>query len=150
MNCYVEATTRGLQPSQFQITRDWRDDESEGVPNQSPWRGEGVPVRAGESSPKWSHARATLLPAFSFADDDPVFAELGQYHALAATPGALGDGQNWVFIFAVVAAILQTLLHSLFQHHSTATDGAALQPKEILRIANDELSLPLNRLSDRL
>ena len=256
VNCYVEATTRGLQPSQFQITRVWRDDGSEGVPNQSPWRGEGVPVRSGGVIAEViTRSRASLLPAFSLAPDDPVFAELGQYHALAATPGALGDGQNWVFIFdktagsfdavvlqdlvlrvmligsalknlrtatelaetnrkliaatsyiesevdriatiqkcllppptptvpglevaawsetydraggdqydyvplpngqwacmisdasghgpsaAVVAAILHTLLHSLFQHHSTATDGAALQPKEVLRIANDELA----------
>ena len=73
---------------------------SEGVPNQSPWRGEGVQVRSdGVIAQVVVRSRASLLPAFSFGNDDPVFAELGQYHALAATPGALGDGQSWVFIF---------------------------------------------------
>jgi hypothetical protein len=69
------------------------------VPNRSPWRAEGVPVRSGGViSEVIARAQPSLLLAFSFPADDPAFAELGDYHALAATPGALGDRQNWVMI----------------------------------------------------
>jgi len=36
-----------LESTQYRVTRVWRDDDTEGVPNRSPWRAEGVPIPTG-------------------------------------------------------------------------------------------------------
>jgi sigma-B regulation protein RsbU (phosphoserine phosphatase) len=116
VDCYVEVSTHGLEPTQYRITRVLRDDDTEGVPNRSPWQSEGVPIRTGGVvSQVVSRSQPSLLPAFSFPGNDPAFAELGGYHTLAATPGALGDRHNWVFIFdksagSLDAVVLQDLV----------------------------------------
>src|SRR5437867_5502251 len=47
VSCYVEVTTEGLPRTQYRVTRVWRENDTEGVPNRSPWRSEGVPARIG-------------------------------------------------------------------------------------------------------
>jgi phosphoserine phosphatase RsbU/P len=100
VSCYVEVTTEGLPPSQYRVTRVWRENDTEGVPNRSPWRSEGVPARAGGIiADVIGRAQPSFIPAFSFPADDPLFEELGEYHTMAATPGALGQRDHWVFVF---------------------------------------------------
>jgi phosphoserine phosphatase RsbU/P len=109
VSCYVEITTEGLPPSHYRVTRVWREDGSEGVPNRSPWQGEGVPVRKGGILAQViALAEPSFVPDFSFPADDPLFAELGDYHALAATPGALGQRDHWVFVFDTRAGSITT------------------------------------------
>ena len=74
IHCYVEVTTQGLESAQYRVTRVWRDDETEGVPNCSPWRAEGVPIRTGGIiSEVIARSQPSLLPAFSFTANDPAF-----------------------------------------------------------------------------
>jgi phosphoserine phosphatase RsbU/P len=147
IHCYVEVTTQGLESTQYRVTRVWRDDEAEGVPNLSPWRGEGVPIRTGGIiSQVIARSQPSLLPAFSFPPNDPVFAELADYHALAATPGALGDRENWVFIFdkcagSFDAVVLQDLvlrvmlIGSALRNLRTATELAETYRKLVAATA---------------
>jgi sigma-B regulation protein RsbU (phosphoserine phosphatase) len=100
VNCYVEITTEGLGPREYRMTRAWGEGALEAVPNRSPWRWEGVPVRTGGIIAEILARDAPSVAAgFTFPPDDPAFPELGEYHAVAATPGALGQGHHWVFIF---------------------------------------------------
>jgi len=147
IHCYVEVTTQGLESTHYRVTRVWRDDETEGVPNRSPWRGEGVPIRTGGIiSQVIARSQPSLLPAFSFPANDPVFAELADYHALAATPGALGDRENWVFIFdkcagSFDAVVLQDLvlrvmlIGSALRNLRTATELAETYRKLVAATA---------------
>ncbi len=52
IHCYVEVTTQGLESTHYRVTRVWRDDETEGVPNRSPWRGREYLSARAVSSPK--------------------------------------------------------------------------------------------------
>jgi sigma-B regulation protein RsbU (phosphoserine phosphatase) len=143
----VESRCGGLESTQYRVTRVWRDDETEGVPNRSPWRAEGVPIRTGGIiSQVIARSQPSLLPAFSFPANDPVFAELADYHALAATPGALGDRENWVFIFDKVAGsfdavVLQDLvlrvmlIGSALRNLRTATELAETYRKLVAATA---------------
>src|SRR6266702_293059 len=147
IHCYVEVTTQGLESTQYRVTRVWRDDETEGVPNRSPWRAEGVLIRKGGIiSQVIARSQPSLLPAFSFPANDPVFAELADYHALAATPGALGDRENWVFIFdkcagSFDAVVLQDLvlrvmlIGSALRNLRTATELAETYRKLVAATA---------------
>lgn len=102
VSCYVEVATEGLPAAQYRVTRVWREDGTEGVANHSPWRAAGVPVRTGGIIAQViAQEQPSFVPAFSFPSDDPLFAELGDYHGLAATPGALGQRDRWVFVFDV-------------------------------------------------
>jgi phosphoserine phosphatase RsbU/P len=104
VSCYVEVTTEELPPLHYRVTRVWREDGTEGVPDCSPWRGQGVPVRAGGIIGQViARAKPSFVADLSFPADDPLFVELGQYHALAATPGALGQRDHWVFVFDTCA-----------------------------------------------
>jgi hypothetical protein len=97
VSCYVEVTTEGLPPLHYRVTRVWREDGTEGVPDRSPWRSEGAPVRSGGIIGQViARAKPSFVADLSFPDDDPLFAELGEYHGLAATPGALGQRDHWV------------------------------------------------------
>ncbi len=96
VSCYVEITTEGLPPAQYRVTRVWREDGTEGVPNHSPWRIAGVPVRTGGIVAQViARQQPAFVPAFSFPSDDPLFAELGEYHGMAAAPGAVGQRDRW-------------------------------------------------------
>jgi len=100
VSCYVEVTTEGLPSAQYRVTRIWREDDTEGVPNRSPWRSGGVPVQTGGIVAEViGRAQPSFVPAFSFPADDPLSNELGEYHSMAATPGALGQRDHWVFVF---------------------------------------------------
>jgi phosphoserine phosphatase RsbU/P len=104
VSCYVEITNKDLPPSQYQVTRVWREDGTEGVPNCSPWRAAGVPVRTGGIVAEViAQKQPSFVPSFSFPPDDPLFKELGEYHGMAATPGGVGQRDHWVFVFDACA-----------------------------------------------
>jgi len=97
--CYTEITTGGLTSGEYRVTRAWGESGIERVPNRSPWRFDGVPIRSGGVIAEvLAHAQPALVPEFSFPPDDPVFAQLGTYHSMAACPGAMRNRENWVFI----------------------------------------------------
>jgi hypothetical protein len=97
--CYTEITTEGLSSGHYRVTRAWGENGIELVPNHSPWRSDGVPVRSGGViSEVLARSQPALVPEFSFPPDDPVFAQLGTYHSMAACPGAMRKPGNWVFI----------------------------------------------------
>jgi sigma-B regulation protein RsbU (phosphoserine phosphatase) len=99
--CYVEVSTAGLRPGEFCITRARREDGTEAVEDHSPWQTVGVPVRAGGVIAEIVARKAGgMVPQLSIPPDDSVFAELGQYRTVAATPGGLGEPDNWVLVFS--------------------------------------------------
>jgi sigma-B regulation protein RsbU (phosphoserine phosphatase) len=99
--CYVEASTSGLKFGQYRITRIAREDGSEAVPDRSPWRIAGVPIQTGGVIAEILARNAScVVPDVSMARSDPVFAELGEYRTIAATPGGLGQSDNWVLVLS--------------------------------------------------
>jgi sigma-B regulation protein RsbU (phosphoserine phosphatase) len=100
--CYVEITAGGLPPGSYQITRAWREDDTEAVPNNSPWRATGVPVREGGVFAEiLAQDRALAVNNLCIPETDPAFPELGVYRSVAAAPGASGDRANWVLTLDV-------------------------------------------------
>jgi phosphoserine phosphatase RsbU/P len=155
--CYVEVSTENLPSAHYRVTRVWREDGSEGVPNCSPWQTEGVPVRSGGViADVVARSEPSLVPAFSFPPDDAAFAELGQYHSLAACPGALGQRDHWVFILDPCAdeyssATLDYLLlrvmliGSALKNLQTATELQAAYRK--LTVATEFIQSEVDRIA---
>jgi len=98
--CYVEIAAAGLPRGAYRITRAWREDDVEAVPNSSPWRANGVPVREGGVIAEiLAQNRALAVNRLQVPDTDPAFPEIGRYRSVAAAPGAAGERANWVMIF---------------------------------------------------
>src|SRR5207248_7067448 len=91
--------TEGLPPGSYRLTRVWREDGSEAVPDRSPWQISGVPHRhGGVLAELVSRGQATGVNRLEISPDDPSFAELGMYHSVVAAPGGLGEWHNWVLV----------------------------------------------------
>jgi sigma-B regulation protein RsbU (phosphoserine phosphatase) len=98
--CYVEANTTGLPAGSYRLTRVWREDGSEAVPEKSPWNWRGVPVRSGGVIAQILAKKSPCVAQdIQFEPSDPFYAELGRYHSVSAAPGGSGDPDNWVMIF---------------------------------------------------
>ncbi|HVT89668.1 MAG TPA: PP2C family protein-serine/threonine phosphatase [Tepidisphaeraceae bacterium] len=98
--CYVEVSTQDLEPGEYRITRIWREDGSEGVPDHSPWQITGIPVRRGGIIAQIiEQGRSRAVNQLTIPSDDPVFEELGTYRSVAASPGGMGQDYNWVLTF---------------------------------------------------
>jgi sigma-B regulation protein RsbU (phosphoserine phosphatase) len=98
--CYVEVTTKGLKTGSYRITRIWREDGHDAVPDHSPWRGEGVPVRqGGVIADLLARSEPGAVNRVEFEPEDPAWEELGLYHSVAMAPGGMGEWHNWVLVF---------------------------------------------------
>jgi phosphoserine phosphatase RsbU/P len=98
-SCFVEACTSSVPAGQFRLTRVWKEDSSEAVPNRSPWKFEGVPVRQGGVMAEILARKTPCLAADVQIDpSDPVHPELGEYRSFAAVPGGFGDPNNWAIL----------------------------------------------------
>src|SRR4051812_41916125 len=73
VHCYAEVSNEGLKPGSYRITRVWREDGSEGVPDHSPWRIAGVPVRSGGIIAQiLARGQSSGVNHLQFAEDDPA------------------------------------------------------------------------------
>src|SRR5580698_1928155 len=98
--CYVEVNTTDLPPGSYHLTRIWREDGVELVPDQSPWNWPGVPSRSGGVIAEVLAKKSPCVAQNVQIDPkDPIYPELGDYHSIAAAPGAIGDPNNWVMLF---------------------------------------------------
>jgi sigma-B regulation protein RsbU (phosphoserine phosphatase) len=98
--CYVEVTTKGLKAGSYRITRIWREDGADAVPDHSPWRGEDVPLRqGGVIADLLARAEPGAVNNIEFGPEDPAWEELGLYRSVAMAPGGMGEWHNWVLIF---------------------------------------------------
>lgn len=99
-HCYTEVATAGLPEGSYRLTRVWREDGGEAVPNHSPWRTVGVPVRhGGVIAEIIAEGRSLAVNQLHIPVTDPVFPECGHYRSVAAAPGGLGERCNWVLVF---------------------------------------------------
>lgn len=99
--CYVEISSLGLSAGEFRVTRVRREDRIEAVPDCSPWQLEGVPVRnGGVMAQLLARNEPSVVHNLIIPPDDPVFAELRDYHSLQAGPGGFGEPCNWVLVLA--------------------------------------------------
>jgi phosphoserine phosphatase RsbU/P len=97
--CYVEIAAGGLPCGSYRITRVWREDEEEAVPDRSPWNSSGVPIRSGGVIAEiLAEKRPRAVNRLRVPTNDPAFPEIGRYRSLAAAPGGSGDGCNWVIV----------------------------------------------------
>jgi sigma-B regulation protein RsbU (phosphoserine phosphatase) len=97
--CYMEVAGGGLPTGSYRITRVWREDDEEGVPNHSPWDGSGVPIRGGGIIAEiLAQKRPLAVNRLRVPTNDPAFLEIGRYRSLAAAPGGSGDRCNWVIV----------------------------------------------------
>jgi sigma-B regulation protein RsbU (phosphoserine phosphatase) len=98
--CYVEVSTTDLPPGSFRITRVWREDDVNAVPDNSPWNWRGVPVRSGGMIAEiLARESPCVAQNFQIDPNDPVYPELADYHSASAAPGGLGDPNNWILLF---------------------------------------------------
>jgi sigma-B regulation protein RsbU (phosphoserine phosphatase) len=98
--CYVEVNTTNLPPGSFRLTRLWREDDVEVIPDNSPWHWHGLPVRSGGAIAEIVAKKFPCVALNVQVDpEDPIYPELGDYHSVSAAPGALGDPDNWVVLF---------------------------------------------------
>jgi sigma-B regulation protein RsbU (phosphoserine phosphatase) len=100
LRCYVEVSTEGLKSGFYRITRVWREDDTEGVPNHTPWLTEGVPVRFGGNIAQIiARGEPVVVNSLDWDIEDPAYSELRGYRSVAASPGGLGEWHNWVMVF---------------------------------------------------
>ena len=148
--CYVEVNTTDLPAGSFRLTRVWREDNSEAVPNNSPWNWRNVSVRSGGVVAEFI-ARKCPSAAVNVELDpsDPVYPELRDYHSIAAAPGAAGDPDNWVLIFRTAAdgVDAEFLENMLLRVGLIGTAMRNLQALGDLRRANAFIDAELDRLA---
>lgn len=100
LRCYAEVSTEGLKPGFYRLTRLWREDGTEGVPDRTPWLTEGVPVRhGGLIAEVIARSEPAAVRHLEWSKDDPAYKELGMYRSLAVAPGGMGEWHNWVIVF---------------------------------------------------
>jgi sigma-B regulation protein RsbU (phosphoserine phosphatase) len=149
--CYVEANTTNLPPGSFRLTRVWREDGIEAVPDNTPWQWKNVPVRTGGAIAQLiAQQQPCVVQDLEIHPSDPVHPELADYHSAAASPGAFGDLDNWVIVLHKQTAgfDVEFLENLVLRVGLISTTLKNLQALGDLRRANAFIDAEVGRIAD--